>query len=72
MNGHLPPHTTTSLAMEQQSWMRQIEHSLQGVADSARDATDAEPSDTQEARQLIERALLMGAQALQSMPRLVS
>jgi hypothetical protein len=72
MNGSLPHQTTTSLAMEQQSWMTQIDRCLQRLADSAGAENGPDRVDTQEGWQLIERSLRLGAEVLKSMPRLAS
>jgi hypothetical protein len=64
----LQQHSTTSLVMEQQSWSLQIERSLQSVSKTARAQQDGEPTECEEGWQLIERALLMGAEVLKTMP----
>jgi hypothetical protein len=68
MTGLSQQHITQSLAMEQQSWTQQFQRSLQGVSKSARAKQDGEAADSEEGWQLIERALLLGAEALKSMP----
>jgi hypothetical protein len=65
-----------SLAMERQSWAHRIDTSLQGASEDARAASGAssgtEKSDSEEGWRLIERALLMGAEVLKSLPRLTN
>ncbi len=68
MTGLSQQDSTKSLAMEQQSWTAQIQLSLQGVAERARTQPDDEPADSEEGWQLIERALLLGAEVLKTMP----
>jgi hypothetical protein len=70
MNGFSQGNAASSLAIEQQSWARQIDQCLQSVAQSAHAADDSERPGTQEGWQLIERALRMGADVLKSMPQL--
>jgi hypothetical protein len=72
MNRYSESHTASSLAMEQQSWARQIDDSLQRVTEGARAAGGADAHESLEGWQLIERALRMGADVLKSLPHRVS
>lgn len=71
MNGYSHSDRVSLLALEQQSWVRQIDHCLQSVAQSAQSARNGSASDREDAIegcQVLERALRLGAEVLQALP----